>query len=53
MGWKWNKADPDSVVWGDKAEEKNHDHGHVLVVHCDTQEDYDALVALLTENEPE
>ena len=52
MGWKWEKAGPDSVVWGQTASGKKDDHQHVLVVHCDTQEDYDKLVKLLEENAP-
>lgn len=53
MGWKWgDKLDPkaEGVIWGDSASQK--DHPLVLVVHCDTQADYDALVALLEANKP-
>ena len=55
MGWKWEKAGPDSVVWGQGAAgEHGHagEHGqHVLIVRCDSQEDLDEVIELLGPND--
>lgn len=60
MGWKWGDIAPKDaqaagVVWGDSQSASAHGaegEAKALAVICDTQEDYDRLIALLEENAP-